>query len=344
MRYKFYTTSEKAWDAMLEAIKSAQRSVYLEMYIFADNTPSHNFFEIIEQKAKNGVKIKIILDAFGSSDLTAQTIEKIKSAGVEILFFSHWLRHTHKKILVIDERIAFLGGVNIHKLYQKWNDLQIRLTAKSIVKSMTRSFAHTYRLCGGSDIEILNYEKHSFIGKARLWFLEHRIVMGRRLIKRYYKHKIATARKNIIIVTPYFAPQKWLKGLLHQAVLRGVDVQIIMPERTDHRIFTRMNYFYISSLLPLGVRFYMQKNMNHAKAMLIDDMEGVIGSQNIDPFSFNHDIEAGIFFTEKGMVDALKGIIKEWKKNATLFDKSMINNKWSDYVVAPIIKFFESIL
>ena len=137
MRYRFYTTSEKAWDAMIGAIVKAQKSIFIEMYIFVDNTDAHKFFEVLAEKAKEGVKVKVIIDSFGSQELSQKTIAKLKSAGVELLFFSYWLRHTHKKILIVDEKIAFLGGVNIHKLFQKWNDLQVRFTGP-MVKSVIR--------------------------------------------------------------------------------------------------------------------------------------------------------------------------------------------------------------
>ena len=102
MKYKFYTTSEKAWDAMIEAIAGAQKSIFIEMYIFVDNTARHDFYKILEEKAKKGLKVKVIIDSFGSNELSQKTIDRLKSAGVELLFFSYWLRHTHKKILIID--------------------------------------------------------------------------------------------------------------------------------------------------------------------------------------------------------------------------------------------------
>src|SRR3989338_2506019 len=143
MRYKFYTTSEKAWDAMIEAIAGAKRSIFIEMYIFVDNTDQHNFFKILEAKARMGVKVKIIIDSFGSNELSQNTIVKLKNSGAELLFFNYWLKHTHKKILVVDESTAFLGGVNIHKLFQKWIDLQVSFTGP-IVKSVIRSFAKSF--------------------------------------------------------------------------------------------------------------------------------------------------------------------------------------------------------
>ncbi|MEK7130258.1 MAG: phosphatidylserine/phosphatidylglycerophosphate/cardiolipin synthase family protein [Patescibacteria group bacterium] len=344
MKYKFYTTSEKAWDAMIEAIAGAQKSIFIEMYIFVDNTVRHDFFKILEEKAEKGVKVKIIIDSFGSLELSQKTIEKLKSTGVELLFFSYWLRHTHKKILIIDEKIAFLGGVNIHKLFQKWNDLQMRFTGP-IVKSVIRSFAKSYLACGGKDPDILIYRKRKgILKKTDLRFLSHQQAKGNNLLKKHYKNRLNNAKRGIIIVTPYFAPHRWLMGVLHQAVLRGVSIEILLPRQTDHWIFDRVNYFYISKFYNLGVKFYLQEEMLHAKVMIIDGVEGMVGSQNIDPFSFNYNLEAGAFFRDEKMVKDLIKIIADWKKDSTVFSPEMYKRTWSDYFLAPIIRLVLSII
>lgn len=344
MRYKFYTTSESAWDAMIEDIGSARKFIFLEMYIFIDNTDRHRFFEILAKKAREGIKVKVIVDSFGSKELSQETITKLKIAGVELLFFSYWLRRTHKKILVVDGKVAFLGGVNIHKLFQKWNDLQVRFTG-TMVKSVTHSFAKSYQMCGGKDPEVLAHSnKENIFRKTKLWFLEHQRIGRRSLIKTHYMDRLKNAKENIVIVSPYFAPHRWLFGALHQAVLRGVSVEVILPQHTDHFIFDRVNYFYISKFHQTGIKFYLQREMNHSKAMLIDGREGMVGSQNIDPFSFEYNLEAGIFFRDERMVGDLEKIVDEWKKNSVTFTPSMYKRTWFDYLLAPVIRIFQSVI
>lgn len=329
---------------MLETISMAQKSIYLEMYIFADNTDSYDFFDILKQKSRQGITVKIVIDSLGSNDIRKQAISELQEAGVEILFFSYWLQRTHKKILVIDEMIAFIGGVNIHKLFKKWNDLQVRLQGP-IVKSVIRSFARSYKMCGGKDIDILiRADKEIVFRRTRLWILEHWKLNGKRGIKKHYKKSISGAKSDIVIVTPYFAPHKWLVGELHQAVLRGVNVEMIIPAHTDLRFADRVSRFYIHRLHKMGVKFYLEKEMNHAKAMLIDDKEGVVGSQNIDPLSFEYNIEAGIFFRDRDMIRDLKDIMIGWRADAILFDPSLYRPLWTDYILSPIFKIFQSML
>lgn len=344
MRYRFYTTSEKAWDAMLKYIAGAQKFIFVEMYIFVDNTDTHKFFELLKEKARSGVKIKIIVDSFGSSEINPKTVKEIREAGAEVLFFSYWLRHTHKKILVIDGKIAFLGGVNIHKLFQKWNDLQVRFSGP-IVKSVARSFSKTYQECGGKDLDVLMYNnKKTIFRKTKLWFLEHQQISKKSLLKKHYKDRIKKAKEKIIIVTPYFAPHRWFVGSLHQATLRGVKVEIILPQETDLWHMNRVNYFYMSQLCQIGIKFYLQKEMLHAKAMLIDGKEGVVGSHNIDPLSFNYNLEAGVFFIDEKMVRDLSKIMEKWKQDSIIFDPSMCKKTIVDYILAPVMRLFQSLL
>ena len=329
---------------MIEAIAGAQKSIFIEMYIFVDNTARHDFYKILEEKAKKGLKVKVIIDSFGSNELSQKTIDRLKSAGVELLFFSYWLRHTHKKILIIDEKIAFLGGVNIHKLFQKWSDLQMRFTGP-IVKNVIRSFAKSYDKCGGADSDILIYRnRKNIFNKTKLRFLGHQQAKGKNPLARHYKKRLESAKKSIIIVSPYFAPRRWLMGVLHQAVLRGISVEILLPRQTDHWIFDRVNYFYISKFHNLGVKFYLKNEMLHAKAMMIDGSEGMIGSQNIDPFSFDYNLEAGAFFRDEKMVKDLEKIIAGWKKSSIIFTPEMYQRTWFDFFLAPIIRIVQSVI
>ncbi|MBI5045853.1 MAG: phosphatidylserine/phosphatidylglycerophosphate/cardiolipin synthase family protein [Candidatus Niyogibacteria bacterium] len=337
MRYKFYTTSEKAWDAMLAAVTGAKKSIFLEMYIFADNTEAHHFFDILKQKARGGVKVKLIVDAFGSNTLRAEDVSELRGAGVEIFLFSYWLRHTHKKILVVDEETAFLGGVNIHKLFRKWNDLQIRLSG-SIVRGVIRSFAKSYRTCGGKDVSVLAHlRRRNFLHKTKIWFLEHQQLTRKNPLARHYREKLGSARKSIVMVTPYFAPHRWLIGALHQAVLRGVRVEVMLSRHTDYWMLDRINHLFVFKLYALGIKFYFHPEMNHAKALLLDRREGMVGSNNIDLFSFGYNVEAGAVFTDKEMVTELSKIIGEWKVASEVFTFSMYRPNWFDRLLLPLV-------
>ena len=299
MKYQLYTTSIRAWDAMLAAIKKAQESICIEMYIFLDDTGlEHDFIGALTQKSLEGVRVTIVADAFGSKNLRKKTIKKLREAGVEIIFFSHWLRHIHRKILIIDEKISFIGGVNIGKHFTTWDDLQLKLGA-TLSRNLMRSFAYTYAMAGGKNELILAYREKMFGQKFQNWLIEHWPIRNIYTLRNLYMENISKAEKNIRMVTPYFTPPRWLISLLDSAAGRGINVEIIIPKKVDWRIMNRVNYKYMHDLHKFGVHFYLSEKMNHSKLLIIDDSHGIVGSQNLDHLSFSLNNELGLFFKNK---------------------------------------------
>lgn len=317
---------------MLSAISGAKKSVYLEMYVFQNDTIGYDFFSVLEKKARDGVHIVLILDSFGSSGISSDAIKKLRRAGAEVLFFSYWFRRLHRKILIIDENTVFLGGVNIRNAYAPWKDLQVRVTGRRILSSSLRSFARVYKECGGKNTELLvRIGTKPLLRKARAWFTEHGIGGKWLEIKEQYEFHIGKAKEKITLVTPYFFPRRWLLARLHETILRGVTVEIIIPKDTDHGwIMNRVNYWELSFFIKLGAVGYLSNEMNHAKALLIDDAVGMVGSGNLDPLSFGWNAEAGVFFTRAAMTRDLGKILEEWKTDATIFTPEMFRPKWHD--------------
>lgn len=344
MGYKIYTTSTKTWDAMIAEIDQAKKSIFLEMYIFMEDTSSsHDFIGKLTEKARHGVKVILVLDAFGSSELSSQTIESMRVAGVEILFFSDWLRRIHRKILIVDERVAFVGGVNIGKRFAAWNDLQLKLRGR-IIRPIITSFAYSYEMAGGKNSQILLLRKKTLASKLKFWFLGHWPVSGMYSLKTLYTQKISAAQKNIQIVTPYLTPPRWFVALLDDAIKRGVKVEFIIPKKTDSLFMDRANHYYAHKLSALNVKFYLSQEMNHAKILLIDDYEGLVGSQNIDFLSFRFNAESGVFFKQQNIVLELKEIILQWQEKAVAYDQSRHKTGLTDYIMFPLIKLIYHLL
>ena len=341
MKYKFYTTSNKAWDGMFKAISEATKSIYLEMYIFLDDTSvTHDFLGMLKSKARSGIEVVIVADAFGSYDLKATSIAELREAGVELIFFSHFLRRTHRKILIIDNKTAFLGGVNIEEKTRYWRDLQIKLSGK-IIKPIIKSFAYSYKMAGGKRASILQYNDHSFPKIIQSWLVDNwSNTQHSYFLSNYYRTKIIEAQKSIVIVTPYLIPPRWLMALLDSAVRRGVEVEIIMPHYTDYKVLNKINYINTRRLSALGVKCYFLPVMNHAKLMLVDDEEGVIGSQNLDFLSFGVNMEVGIFFRQKDIINSLIHLLSKWRKESVLFVDSDVKISLKDRILIFIFRFF----
>ena len=345
MRYQFFTNSQKSWEAMFKAISLAQNSIYFEMYIFQDDMTDFDFLTLLKEKAKVGIKVKMILDSFGSADLSKKAILELRESGVELFFISHFFHHTHRKVLIVDEEVAFVGGVNFHQSAKNWNDLVVKLRGK-IVPRVLNSFAKAYAKCGGKDISILQHRKNKkiILDKVHSWLVEHSPMWKKSNFKKIYQKKISQAERNIFLVTPYFMPRRWLIALLHQAVLRGVKVEVIVPEFTDYYFIDRINHVFMNKLSKLKINIYLEKEMNHAKLMVIDEREGMVGSQNLDYVSFSLNSELGVFFDEPKAVKKLVEIFEDWKKNTILFDSKIQKPNFIDYLLSPIISIFNRIL
>ncbi len=319
MKYKLYTKSSSAWSAMIKEIKSAKKSIYIEMYIFLlDIGGKYDFVAALKERALAGVKVVIVTDARGSSELKPELIEELKQAGIEILFFSAWLRRTHRKIFIVDERISFLGGVNLKKSTSNWNDLQIKMISPLLTKNILKSFAYTYKMSGGKNEYILGKIKGGIFKVIKAQFLEHLPNQSIYTLKNYYTEAFSGAKSSLTIVTPYFTPPRWLMALMDLAIKRGVKIEIIIPEDTDLKLLNRINRAYILKLKNVGLDFYFQNSMNHAKLLLIDDTTALIGSQNLDLASFNVNLESSVSIKNKKLIEDLKLVIESWKNNSRL--------------------------
>lgn len=337
MFYKFYTSSFRTWQAMYEAIRHAEESVYLETYIFLDDLHKFNFLELLAEKARAGVRVRIVLDAFGSLGLPKAAIARLRESGAEVFFYSDLLHRIHRKILVIDEGTAFIGGVNFHQVALKWGDLTIKMRGP-LARSVLRSFAKVYAECGGRDPQVLHENKKLVFDRTRTWLVEHFPGGRGATLKRIYKKALSGAEREVILVTPYFMPKRWFVRALHQAALRGVRVEILVPKVSNHVLANAIGHFFMHRLSLLGVRFYLEPGMNHAKCMLVDGREGLVGSNNLDFFSFELNAEVGVFLKEPEAVRKLAEIIALWKQDAVLFDPLRYRPKILDRVLAPLVR------
>lgn len=345
MKYKLYTTSEKVWADMLIDLKNAESSIYWESFIFIDSNDdplNQEIFKILSKKAQTGVVVKIIADYLGSFSLSDKAKKNLEKAGAEVIFwsgFNFWKRN-HKKILIIDEKIAFIGGVNLAKDHRHWLDLHLRLSGIHLINYLLNSFRKTYYLSNGKDK--LNF-KNSKFSQRKIRFIEHWPFKKRRTLKKHYVNACLSAENNIIIATPYFAPHNWLIKILHQAAKRGVKIDIIIPKRTDKFLINIANYVFASLVYKTGINFYFSQNFIHAKALLIDEREGLIGSQNIDAASFDYNIESGIVFERQDMIKNLKTILEKWKNNSQLLNFNK-DKKWHQRLLEVVFQLLQPIL
>ncbi len=342
--YSIYHTTREAWEAMLLSIAEAKHSVYWEMYILVDDDAGNRFFDVLVKKAKEGVRIKIIIDYWGSFWLSNKKIQELRAVGIDIrmfhpgknpLFgFKDWLmRRTHRKILIIDEKIGFVGGVNVHKSFEQWDDLVVKLQGKP-VRSLLRSFAKFYIRCGGNKDEVRHMFKFRYrVRRDTFDFVYDDIDRTKSKIKRRYLDAIYKARERVILFSPYYFPDRHFLAALWAARNRNVRVDLLIPFRTDVRLATYAAYAWFSLMTKRGVKVHLTKKMMHGKGVVVDDDLAFVGTSNLEHSSFDYNQEVNISMTDKKAVAEVKGVVEKWIEDADELDREVWGKrgKWARF-------------
>ncbi len=343
--YKFYKNTLDAWEGMRQGIIEAKESVYWEIYDLTDDEAGKPFIDLLCAKAQAGLDIKLVVDAMGSFYLSSDATSKLRSAGVKFFAFHrfgfrfvlhNWWRRiwhrTHRKVLIIDKKILFIGGVNVAKNATTWQDIHLRLTGKIIVPALL-GFAWAYIRAGGDkkDVQDLLQTKiitkmHNFKEKITLILHSPIGATTKSPFKRFYKEALRTAKESFTLLTPYYVPGRDFLNLVAQAHRRGVRVNIITPWKTDERIMRYMAAMFFKVSAKAGITFYFIRGMHHGKAVTVDGNLAMVGSANLTPRSLYINHEAGVVFSDTKMVDELNQIFEELKKDAVPLSEIDIEN------------------
>lgn len=323
---------------MHEAISAARKSIYWEIYIFVDDEAGSRFVDALVDKAKAGVDVKIVMDAMGSWGLSRLAEARLKGAGAAVLYYNRlhpelalgkWLgrlwRRNHRKLLIVDEEIAFIGGVNVESKALAWNDLFLKLTGP-VIYPLLRSFAKTYIRAGGKKDDVRHLQRPALPQELKSWQEKIRFIIHSPLdrplspLRKMYHRGLAMAKESVNLLTPYVVPDRaWLR-LLAEARRRGVKVNLFLPERSDHLVMEWIARAYHGILHRAGVNVYLFSKMHHGKAMTVDSKVGYVGSSNLTPRSWLINEEAGVYFNDEQMANELNRFFEEWKKEATPLD------------------------
>jgi cardiolipin synthase len=345
-KYTIYSKTSQAWDAMYAELEKAKKSIYLELYIFIDDEAGHRFFELLSKKAKSGLDVKVIIDYVGSFGISKILIKQLTDSGVDLHIFNErkrryrglWkkiITRTHRKILIIDEMVGFIGGVNIYNAAKDWLDIQLKIEGK-VVRSLLRAFAKMYVICGGRKEKVKHLLKYKFrVEQEMVDFIYDEANQNKSFVKRKYIEAFLKARERIILFSPYYFPDKSFLYALWQARKRGVKVDLLLPLRADVRTATYASYAWFSLLKKLGVNIHLSNKMMHGKGVVVDDEWAMVGSSNIDQTSFHDNYEANVKIKDKKFVKNIKNIIQEWINNS----KKLSDLNWGKRGI--IHRFFE---
>ncbi|OPH53159.1 cardiolipin synthase [Paenibacillus ferrarius] len=315
-RTEVLTNADVTYEAMLQAIEVAQKHIHFEFYTIRDDEIGLKFQDALIRKAKQGVQVRVIYDGVGSYSLSKAYINKFKQAGVGIhpflrpliAFFDKRMNYrNHRKIIVIDGLVGFLGGINIGNEYLGadpklgfWRDTHLKLYGDSVYYLQQTFMTDWLFVSGERLMDSTMFPEHNEPKASLAQVISSGPDAHWDAIQEMFFAGIVAAKKRVYMTTPYFIPDPSITMALKTAVISGVDVRIILPYKADSRIVQYASRSYLLELMQAGVQFYLyRKGFIHAKVMIIDHLMATVGTANVDMRSFfsNFEINAVMFDT-----------------------------------------------
>lgn len=319
----FYHEGEAAYQAMLQAIDQAKHHIHMEFFILRGDESGYRFIAALAERAKAGVQVRLLYDAIGSWSLRYRHTKPIVDAGgtvVPFMALQNPLRRrlkinlrNHRKILVIDGRIAFTGGFNIGDEYLGkvpkfggWRDSFVKLQGPAVA-SLQRVFAEDWDFAHNEEIDGAPFfPPLKPVGKETVQIVWSGPDQDTKAIREVYFAAIMRAKSRIWITTPYFVPDTALTDALAVAARMGRDVRVLLPFRPDKWTPLLASRYLWHDLLTAGVKIYQYTNgFLHAKAMVIDDDWASLGTVNFDNRSFHLNFEVTALITSAHSVEQL---------------------------------------
>lgn len=332
---EIYTIGRDKFEALKRDLSEAESSIYVQYYIFSDDNLGKEVADILIEKALQGVSVKVIYDHVGSFSARNRFFKRMNRYGVETHpFFKvtfpqlanriNW--RNHRKIVVIDNKIGYIGGMNIADRYEKgpepgkvWRDTHFRLRG-DIVSSLSFSFlTDWYFRSPETKIDYPKVPQTEIHNNVGMQLVTSGPMSSYNNIALCFQKAISTATKSIYIQTPYFLPTDGLLHALEAAALSNVDVRIMIPRKSDSKMLQYASFSYVTQCLKAGIKIYLyESGMLHAKAMIVDDSFVTAGSTNFDFRSFENNFESNLLIydrtTNRRMRDIFFEDLKECKK------------------------------
>jgi cardiolipin synthase len=343
--YKFFDDPLRFYDAMLKDIEKARQYIYLETYRFNNDSIGIKFRDALTRKSREGVEIKILVDSWGTS-LPAGFFGEMLKRGAEIRyflkikffwdFFTKNHRRNHRKIMIIDDAITYIGSANLTAYSLNWRESVLRI-GSDIAPVFKKVFLQHFKI----------YNKYVFEKLIKMRKINHdgseilRDVpsLTRQRIRKRYIEIIKSSNRDVVIETPYFLPSFFVRKALSDAAKRGVVITVIMPKHSDVGLIDVLRTRFLGPLHKNGVRllFYTPDNL-HAKILLADQEIFSLGSPNFDYRSFRFQHEIVLISRDQDAISQISEHIAETIKNSEEFDFELWQKR------SNISKFIEWIL
>ena len=346
---KLLINGEDKFPVLVKALLNAKNHIHLEYYIYENDITGNEIAEILIKKAKEGVEVRFMYDDFGSHGLGKSFIQRLKRAGVQTAPFykikwyalaSRINYRNHRKIIIIDGNVSFVGGINMSDKYRNdletknrlyWRDTHLMITGQATAY-LQYLFVCDWNFCSNTK---LAYSEVYFPDTSQQEIIENDVVQiaasgpdsAQPLIFYSLLEAISCAKKSIYITSPYFIPGESLMDALIIAIQSGLDVKVLIPGISDSKMVNAAASAYYTELLQYGAKIYKyNKGFVHAKTMVIDNDLSIIGSANMDYRSFDLNFEVNAMVYSKNIANQLTVAFEDDLKVSEQIDKdSWIN-------------------
>lgn len=354
---QIFLWGQDKFDCLCTDIEQATKSIYLEYYIFRNDKTGVRIMDLLCKKAQEGLDVKLLYDDWGCMKTPKSFFTKLDKAGGMSLVFSPIRNRipltlnfrTHRKLIVIDEKIGYIGGTNIGDEYANltklvWRDTHIRLTGSCVYSILSVLLVDWFAVATGRKAKQKYSEKRLVSPESQLMTLNVEIIkdikndvsddahiptqlissgpdnINKTEIKDAMMSLVSSAKKSVYIQTPYFTPDSAFYSVLRVAALSGVDVQVMVPYKWDRWFVRDAAFVNMQSLIPHGVKFYAYPGFIHSKTIVADEKVVLIGSANIDTRSFDLLYEADAVFYDAKFAKKNAQIFKDDRDKSTLYE------------------------
>lgn len=350
----FYRTGEEKFAALFDAIQNAQETIHIQYYIFMDDKLGKSLGELLKRKAQEGLEVRLIYDDVGSWKVKRKFFDDLLAHGVQVQSFLkvkfRWLTsrvnyRNHRKVVVIDGRIGFMGGMNVADRYVdgvsfgEWRDSHVKIEGLAVAGLQTGFLIDWYSSRGELLTDAKYYPQLEAKGNCLMQLVMSGPVGQYKMIHNGIIQAISIAEKSVLIQTPYFIPTDTMMLAIQLAAMRGVDVKLMVPKKSDTTFVHVASMSFLTEVIDAGVDVYLfDIGFLHSKLIVIDDDLTITGSANMDIRSFEHNFEINAFVYDKATCSVAKEIffndvknskkvdIKEWEKRGrqTRFNESVM--------------------
>ncbi|USD24528.1 cardiolipin synthase [Flagellimonas marinaquae] len=351
------------FESIFNALEEAKEHIHLQYYIFEDGLLADKLLEVFERKIAENVTIRLLYDGIGSYSLSKKYLKKLKGIGVETAqflpfkfgrFLSSLNYRNHRKIIVIDNKIGFTGGINISDKYLKgdpalgkWHDTHLKIEGEA-VDFLNRTFVTDWFLASAKKVDLNTLKIYRTQKKCTsLQIVPSSPDDDFDVMEQVYFSIINSAEKYLYIVNPYIIPNHAILQALITAALSGVDVKILMSSSTDIKLVDWCVRAYFESYLKAGIKIYLyEEGFLHSKVMLCDDEIASIGTANLDNRSLQQNYEAQVFVYDNELCRKMKSdFLSDCDKSTLLSDYEKFKSRsWGKKLIEGFAKLLSPLL